>query len=251
MTYLMYSERHNPYSLLQTLFFTNIAITSPSFRVTLCLQFFSDASATSAHGSAASASTMAFAPHVIPLELNLRYLEQRIYGFGEMCWMTLPWPWPKATAVASISKMLLICTMKWDTLIWWLQNVVALLPQSCYNLSRFSRISIGNCYFSKFYLNVSDVYFQGRALFGHISAMVGLMKLLAQMQMTFQYVWDEIVFWKGFEMGKGRKLITPTKGLHAVKKVVNKQTMCKHGNFFFIFHSFQAIWWHGIIARSK
>ena len=28
-------------------------------------------------------------------ELNLRYLAQRIYGSGEMYWMTFPWPWPK------------------------------------------------------------------------------------------------------------------------------------------------------------
>ena len=35
-----------------------------------------------------------------PFELNHRYLAQRIYGSGEMYWMTFPWPWPKVTAVA-------------------------------------------------------------------------------------------------------------------------------------------------------
>ena len=61
-------------------------------------------------------------------ELNLRYLVQRIYGSGEMYWMTFPWPWPKVTAVASISKNLLVCTIKWEPLIISLQNMAALLP---------------------------------------------------------------------------------------------------------------------------
>ena len=30
-----------------------------------------------------------------------------------MYWMTFPWPWPKVTAVASISKNLLVCATKW------------------------------------------------------------------------------------------------------------------------------------------
>ena len=45
-------------------------------------------------------------------ELNLRYLAQRIDGSGEMYSMTFPWPWPKVTAEASISKNLLVCTVK-------------------------------------------------------------------------------------------------------------------------------------------
>ena len=63
-----------------------------------------------------------------PFELNLWYLAQRIYGSGEMYWMTFPWPWPKVTAVASISKNLLVCAIKWEPLIGSLQNVAALLP---------------------------------------------------------------------------------------------------------------------------
>ena len=35
-----------------------------------------------------------------PFELNLWYLAQRIYGSGEMYWMTFLWLWPKVTAVA-------------------------------------------------------------------------------------------------------------------------------------------------------
>ena len=63
-----------------------------------------------------------------PFQLNLWYLAQRIYGSGEMYWMTFPWPWPKVTAVASISKKFLVCAIKWEPLIGSLQNVAALLP---------------------------------------------------------------------------------------------------------------------------
>ena len=63
-----------------------------------------------------------------PFELNLWYLVQRIYGSGEMYWMTFPWTWPKVTAVASISKNLLVCAIKWEPLIGSLQIVAALLP---------------------------------------------------------------------------------------------------------------------------
>ena len=52
-------------------------------------------------------------------ELNLRYLAQRIYRSGER---------GKVMAVASISKNLLFCMIKWEPLIRPLQNLVALLP---------------------------------------------------------------------------------------------------------------------------
>ena len=65
-----------------------------------------------------------------PFELNLWYLAQRIYGSGDMYWMTFPWPWPKVTAVASISKKWLVCAIKWEPLIGSLQNLTALLPKS-------------------------------------------------------------------------------------------------------------------------
>ena len=61
-----------------------------------------------------------------PFGLNLWYLAQRIYGSGEMYWMTFPWPWPKVAAVASISKNLLVGTVKWESLIGSLQNMTAL-----------------------------------------------------------------------------------------------------------------------------
>ena len=47
-----------------------------------------------------------------------------------MYWMTFPWPWPKVTDVASISKKLLVCAIKWEPLIASPQNVAALLPLS-------------------------------------------------------------------------------------------------------------------------
>ena len=62
-----------------------------------------------------------------PFELNLWYLAKRIYGSGELYWMTFPWPWPKVTAVASISQNMLVCAIKWEPLIGSLQNVAALL----------------------------------------------------------------------------------------------------------------------------
>ena len=34
-----------------------------------------------------------------PFELNLWYLAQRIYGSGEMYWMTFPWPWLKGCGI--------------------------------------------------------------------------------------------------------------------------------------------------------
>ena len=83
-----------------------------------------------------------------PFELNLRYLAQRIYGPGEMYSMTFLWPWPKVMAVASISKNLLVCAIKWEPLDGSQQNMATLLP-----------------YFGKFSFKKSDVYFPGQTLF--------------------------------------------------------------------------------------
>ena len=74
-------------------------------------------------------------------QLNLRYMAQRIYRSGEMYWMTFPWPSPKVTAVASISKNLLACTIKWEPLITSQQSMAALLP---YYVIRFWRSSVTN-----------------------------------------------------------------------------------------------------------
>ena len=72
-----------------------------------------------------------------PIELNLWYLAQSIYGSGEMYWMTFPWPWPKVTAVALISKNLLVCTIKWEPLIRSLQKWQLCCSSHGYYLIRF------------------------------------------------------------------------------------------------------------------
>ena len=56
-----------------------------------------------------------------------------------MYWMTFPWPWPKLTAVASISINLLVCTIKWEPLIGSLQNMASLLQVMVITLFRFWR----------------------------------------------------------------------------------------------------------------
>ena len=62
-----------------------------------------------------------------PYELNLWYLAQRIYGSGELYWVTFPWPWPKVAALVSISPNVLVCAINWESLIGSLQKVTALL----------------------------------------------------------------------------------------------------------------------------
>ena len=101
----------------------------------------------------------------LTFELDLRYLAQRICGSGEMYWVTFPWPWPKVTAVASISKNLFVCAIKWEPLIGLLQNMQHYCPSHGYYLIRFWRSSVGNCYFGKFSLKILDVFFQGQTLF--------------------------------------------------------------------------------------
>ena len=101
-----------------------------------------------------------------PFVLNLWYLAHIIYGSGEMYKMTFPWPWPKVTAVTSISKNLLVCAIKWEPLIGSLQHKWKLCcPSHGYNLIIFWRDSVGNCYFSKFSVKILDVFFHGQTLF--------------------------------------------------------------------------------------
>ena len=98
-------------------------------------------------------------------ELNLRYLAQRIYGSGEMYWMTFLWPWPKVTAVASISKNLLVCAIKWEPRIRSLQNITGLLPWSWLLPDSILERFCWKLYFGKFSFKISDVFFQGQTLF--------------------------------------------------------------------------------------
>ena len=60
-------------------------------------------------------------------------------------------------------RSLLVCTMKWQPLIWSLQNVVAYCASHGYYPIRFWRSSVGNCYLCNFLF---------KHFFGHISARV-------------------------------------------------------------------------------
>ena len=91
-----------------------------------------------------------------------------------MYWMTSPWPWPKVTAVALISKNLFVCKIKWEPHIWDHYNTWQLyFPSHGYYLIGFWRNSVENCYFPKFSLKISDVLCKVKHYFGHISGMVG------------------------------------------------------------------------------
>ena len=84
-----------------------------------------------------------------PFELNLWYLAQRIYGSGELYWMTFPWPWPKVTAVASISQNVLVCTIKWEPLIGWQRGSIVALVMVITWLD-FGEILVTNVIFANF-----------------------------------------------------------------------------------------------------
>ena len=79
-----------------------------------------------------------------PFQLNLRYLGQRKYRSGKMCWMTSPWPWPKVTAVALIDKNMLLCKMKW-------QPHQPITTSHAYYLIRFRRNSIRNFFLANLF----------------------------------------------------------------------------------------------------
>ena len=95
---------------------------------------------------------------------RIKTIWQGIYRSGEMYWMTFPWSWPKVTAVASISKNLLVCMIKWELLIWSLQNMVDLLTYHDYYLIRFWGKTVRNCYFCKFSIKKMDVFYQGHTI---------------------------------------------------------------------------------------
>ena len=134
-------------------------IQSPQSGVTLCFQFVSAASA--------SAAAKTFPSHVKAVWAKpLIFGTKNIWVWGNVLddlSMTLT----KVMAVASISKNLLVCAIKWEPLIGSLQNVSALLPQSDdgHYLIGFWSNSVENCYFGKFSLKISDVFFQGQTQF--------------------------------------------------------------------------------------
>ena len=123
-----------------------------------------------------------------PFEQNLRYLAQRMYGSGEMYWMTFPRPWPKVTAVASISKNLLVCAIKWGPLIGSIYKIWQLYcPNHGYYLIRFWRNSVGNLNFDKFSLQISNVFFKVKHYFGHILELVGPINVKQKESASFGY----------------------------------------------------------------
>ena len=90
----------------------NLVIKSPRSGVTLCFQFISAASA--------SAAAKTFPSHVKSVsDKPLIFGTKNIWVWGNVMdgGMTFPWPWPKVTAVASISKDLLTCVIKWEPFI--------------------------------------------------------------------------------------------------------------------------------------
>ena len=105
-------------------------------------------------------------------EQHLTYLAQRIYRCGKIYWMTFPWPWSKVTAVASISKKLLVCMIKLEPLIHY--KILFLYCHSHgHYLIRFWSNSIINWYFSNFLLKIRIYFFKLKHYFVHISGMVG------------------------------------------------------------------------------
>ena len=62
------------------------------------------------------------------LSLTLDIWHKEYMGLGKCTGLTFLWPWPQVTAVASISKKLLLCAIKWEPLIRSLQNMAAPYP---------------------------------------------------------------------------------------------------------------------------
>ena len=100
------------------------------------------------------------ASHAKPFMLNFTYLGLRIYKSGEMSKMTFLWPRPKVTAVALIKKKLLVFTIKWETLIYSLQNLAAIHPNHAYYLVRFWSNSSGNVFWRIFFKKFRMCFFK-------------------------------------------------------------------------------------------
>ena len=98
-------------------------------------------------------SAITFASHVKTVSAKPQIFGTSIYGSSEMYWMTFPWPWPKVTAVAKSENHSPDHYKTWQLY----------CPSHGYYLIRFWRNYIGNCYFGKFSLKISDVFFQGQA----------------------------------------------------------------------------------------
>ena len=73
--------------------------------VTWCFQFVSAVG----WGTSATVATLPFTAR--QFVLNIRYLGQKKYRWGEMYRMTILWRWPKVMAVSLIKQKLLLCTI--------------------------------------------------------------------------------------------------------------------------------------------
>ena len=97
-----------------------------------------------------------------PFQLNLRFLAQRIHGFGEMNGVTFAWPWPKIMDTESISKKLFSARL----IEHHSSEYYNAWQPDCYSqdhyLIRFWRSSLENCDFGKFSFKISDVFIQGQ-----------------------------------------------------------------------------------------
>ena len=123
-----------------------------------------------------------------PFELNLWYLAQSIYGSGEIYWMTFPWPWPKVTAVALISKNLLVCAIKWRTThrITTNRGSFVVLDMVITWLD-FGEMLLKIVIFANFLQIFWMCFFKVKHYFGHISGMVGSIDVKWKVSALVQY----------------------------------------------------------------
>ena len=126
--------------------------------VTLCFQFVSVASA--------SAAATAFASHVKTIwAKNLRYLAQRIYGSGEMYWMTFPWPWPAKICLARDKvRTTHGITTKHGSFIALVMVITWL---------GFGEVLLATSIWAIVFILFRMCFFKVKHYFGHISGMVG------------------------------------------------------------------------------
>ena len=139
-----------------------ITMKSPRVGVTLCFQFVSAAAA-----SAAATTSK-------PFQLNLRYLEQRIYRSGKLYWMTFLWPWPNVMAVALINKDFACLHDKvriTDPITTKSDSLVALLMVITW--LDLGGILLETVNLANFLYKFRMCFFKVKHYFGHISGMVG------------------------------------------------------------------------------
>ena len=86
--------------------------------------------------------------------------------------MTSLWPWSGVMAVALMNTNLIICMIKWKTLIQSLWNLIAISPGLAYHPKKVCRNSVRN--FSSSDLKKIRCVFSRSNTFGHIAGIVGM-----------------------------------------------------------------------------